>query len=582
MDILGESFAAEDASRWTGPREVLIAPRIAAHFDVSELRTPPSNDRAGAALPYFRFPQWLFCGRCRHMTRWSWRREKPDQAPRCEACTARSQLVPMRFVAVCGDGHLADVNWRRWAHSRAAERDQLQCGATDLEFRHVEGVGGGLESLQVRCRTCLAARDLRDLVAPEAMSRIGVPCPGRQPWQYDSDAVTCDATPVVLQRGASSVYFPEVVSAIDLPPESDWSNWGAPDARVENNENFKLLLTNPEHPAADLLISQIIQEEGVEKAQVRLLLSQRLGLPGPSAPGTPDADDLTLREWHALTAPREDHDPRDNFVARRAGFPSPHGHGSLQDIADALDSYITDVVLVDRLREIRVLKGFRRHTMNRLVPAHLGRRVDFLPAIEVFGEGVFIRLDEGRVAEWSTDRRVQQRCEPLRKRLAASFRADWLSIGVSPRLILLHTLAHLLIRQMSFVAGYSSSSLRERLFTAEPGTGAPAMAGVLLYTAAGDSEGTLGGLARLGQADRLVPVLASALNSARWCSLDPVCRESPAQGPDGLSLAACHACALTSETSCVTGNLLLDRVLLIDDDLGFFRAIPGPLAKGAV
>ena len=140
--------------------------------------------------------------------------------------------------------------------------------------------------------------------------------------------------------------------------------------------------------------------------------------------------------------------------------------------------------------------------------------------------------------------------------------------------MLLHTFAHMLIRQMSFSAGYSSSSLRERLYAADASDG-PSMAGILVYTAAGDSEGTLGGLARLGEAERLVPALAEALASAQWCSLDPVCREATAQGPEGLSLAACHACVLVSETSCVMGNVLLDRRLVLDEDFGFFR---GPLS----
>lgn len=580
MDMLGESFVAEDASRWRGPREPVHAPRIAAHFKTSELRTPPGSDRAGAALPYFRFPQWLFCGTCRQMNRWSPRQEKTGNAPRCAVCPRRPTLVPMRFVAVCGNGHLDDVDWRRWAHSRATDRNQKQCGTPSLEFRHLPGVGGGLESVQVRCRTCKAHRDLRELVAPEAMARVGVRCSGRQPWQYPSEAVTCEETPVVTQRGASSVYFPEVVSAIDLPPDSDWSSRGSLESRIEYNENFKLVLAHPQHPLIDNLISITAQDSGVDESTVRRVLSRKLGQPVTA--GDTGDDDLPRAEWQALTSPTEDHDPQDNFITRRAAFPSPHGHGNLHNFAVTLSRDVRDVVLVERLREIRVLQGFRRHTMKQRVPAHLGQRQDFLPAIEVFGEGVFIRLDEERVAAWAQEVEVHQRCEPLRKRLAQSFRAKWLTSDVTPRLILVHTFAHLLMRQMAFAAGYSSSSLRERLYAAEPTDDHTGMAGILIYTAAGDSEGTLGGLARLGEADRLVPLVAAAFNSAQWCSLDPVCRESLAQGPDGLSLAACHACSLASETSCVLGNLLLDRMLVADERFSFFtHAVPGGPLNGA-
>jgi hypothetical protein len=477
----------------------------------------------------------------------------------------------MRFIAVCGNGHLDDVDWRRWAHSGTRGRDPRQCGSTDLRFCHVPGVGGGLESLEVRCGKCDAARNLGELPGPDSLVRIGQRCSGRQPWQINADAQDCDEKPVVLQRGASSVYFPEVVSAIDLPPDSDWSTWGGPDGRIEHNDNFRLLLTNPEHPLREGLIGAVAEEADVPADRVRLVLAQKLGraVPFPTSGG--GVDDLPREEWQALTSPPRTYDPRDHFVARETDFPSTDGHRSLGPVAEALSPYLHQVVLVDRLREIRVLRGFRRHTMNRTVPADLGRNAEFLPAMEIFGEGVFIRFNEEQVVRWSAEPQVLERCALLRRRLAASLRAKWLLQDVSPRLVLLHTFAHLLMRQMSFSAGYSSSSLRERLYAAEPADGSP-MAGVLIYTAAGDSEGTLGGLARLGEADRLAPVLAATLATAQWCSLDPVCREATAQGPDGLSLAACHACALSSETSCVMGNVLLDRILVVDEDLGFLRA----------
>ncbi|MEV0606597.1 DUF1998 domain-containing protein [Polymorphospora rubra] len=579
IDAVGESFVCEDVNRWVGPRDVLRAPRIAGRFGVRELRVPPAATDGRGGLPYYRFPEWLFCGQCRAMSKWNPRREKLRQPPRCEKCRVRPpQLVPMRFIAACGNGHLDDVDWIRWAHSYRRNREQSQCGMKELQFRHVSGVGGGLESLEVRCVTCKAGRDLSELTGPDSLRRIGQRCSGRQPWQTRTEARTCDEIPVVLQRGASSVYFPNVGSAIDLPPESDFSSWGGAAGRIEHNDNFKLLLSRPDHKLRDEFVRMIAEEENVLADEVLRTLMRKLGevVSNVAAGGI---DDLPWEEWLALTTPPETNDPRDHFIARVAEFPSATGHGTLDPVVDTLVHRIRDVVLVDRLREIRVLQGFHRHTMKTMVPADLGARAGFLPAIEVFGEGVFIRFDEQEIATWSNKPRVQQRCNRLRRRLAASFRSKWLSQDMSPRLLLLHTFAHLLMRQMAFDAGYSSSSLRERLYAAEPSTEGPSMAGVLIYTAAGDSEGTLGGLARLGEADRLVPTLAAALATGQWCSLDPVCRESTAQGPDGLSLAACHACALAAETSCVKGNVLLDRMLLVDEEFGFFREPLAALLK---
>lgn len=88
------------------------------------------------------------------------------------------------------------------------------------------------------------------------------------------------------------------------------------------------------------------------------------------------------------------------------------------------------------------------------------------------------------------------------------------------------------------------------------------MCGVLIYTAAGDAQGTLGGLVRLGDPGRLEAVILGALNDGWTCSNDPVCMESDSQGATRLNLAACHGCCLVSETSCEARNSLLDRQLL--------------------
>jgi hypothetical protein len=86
---------------------------------------------------------------------------------------------------------------------------------------------------------------------------------------------------------------------------------------------------------------------------------------------------------------------------------------------------------------------------------------------------------------------------------------------------------------------------------------------LLIYTAAGDAQGTLGGLVRLGHPDRLLPLLVTALDDADVCSNDPVCIESDRQGATNLNLSACHGCSLVSETSCETANRFLDRQLVL-------------------
>ncbi|MFD8197664.1 Zn-binding domain-containing protein [Streptomyces wuyuanensis] len=131
---------------------------------------------------------------------------------------------------------------------------------------------------------------------------------------------------------------------------------------------------------------------------------------------------------------------------------------------------------------------------------------------------------------------------------------------MSPRFILLHTLAHLLINQLTYECGYSSASLRERLYVSP---GPDGIAGRLIYTAAGDSEGTLGGLVRMGEPGRLEGVLENALARAAWCSSDPVCIGSKGQGPGSCNLAACHGCALLPETAWEECYRFLVRALVV-------------------
>lgn len=200
---------------------------------------------------------------------------------------------------------------------------------------------------------------------------------------------------------------------------------------------------------------------------------------------------------------------------------------------------------------------------------------DWLPAYVVKGEGIYFELDSNRLAAWEARAEVQARAQKIADhydQIAAQRGLQ--DRALTPRFVLLHTLAHLLINELVFVCGYSSASLRERLYVSS--SGEREMAGLLIYTAAGDSEGTMGGLVRMARPDNLRSVFASAISNARWCSTDPVCMDSgeKGQGPDSCNLAACHGCGLLPETSCEEFNRFLDRGLVIgtfdDPALGYF------------
>jgi hypothetical protein len=253
-------------------------------------------------------------------------------------------------------------------------------------------------------------------------------------------------------------------------------------------------------------------------------------------------------------------------------------------VPTGLDAVISRVRRVEVLRETRALRGFTRlrdqplrlsegKALLRRQP--LPPNLDWLPAYEVRGEGIFLELDAAAVGAWSSRPKVARRAgllghayERSRERSGAAER------NISPAFVAIHTLAHVLINELIFTCGYGSASLRERLYvTHEQGK---EMLGVLIYTAAGDADGTMGGLARMALPANLGPVMTTALQRATWCSTDPVCMElgEAGQGPGSCNLAACHACGLLPETSCEEFNQFLDRGLLVgtllDRDTGLF------------
>lgn len=199
-----------------------------------------------------------------------------------------------------------------------------------------------------------------------------------------------------------------------------------------------------------------------------------------------------------------------------------------------------------------------------------------MPAVEVYGEGIFFQFDGKNLEKWAQQESVKKRIDTLNASYHRSKFGKKTLGDLRPEFVLIHTFAHLVINQLSFDCGYGSSSIRERIYC-EKTTNSLGMYGLLIYTASGDSEGSLGGLVRQGEMGRLEDTIINAIENATWCTSDPICIQSSGQGPESLNLAACHNCALLPETSCENGNRLLDRGAVVgtlqDTDIGFFREI---------
>jgi len=292
-------------------------------------------------------------------------------------------------------------------------------------------------------------------------------------------------------------------------------------------------------------------------------------------------------EPSALSAQTEEAFRRSEYDALKAGRGAAQSDllvegALLSRYKPPVSTALSHLALVHKLRETRALAGFTRilppdGTLGspRLQRLALDQRIDWLPAMIVKGEGIFMEFATKRMDAWirRTPIVVERICQ-----LNSRYNQRRVAQGQQPRLIsphfvLLHTFAHVVINQLAYDCGYGSASLRERLYCDQTSQGDP-MCGVLIYTASGDSEGSMGGLVRQAGQGLFENIVTRAVQKARWCSSDPVCIESSGQGAESCNLSACHSCCLLPETSCEEGNRLLDRVLLVGQpdkpDLGFF------------
>lgn len=581
--------------------------RLEARLGISEFRLPPDfrlprkgddNRNVQLRVPVLRFPRWHFCLYCKrlHLVPLTMRSEVecPDSEHADRPRKPRMAQVP--FVAVCAHGHLDDIPFSEWVH----RSHKPSCGGP---LRLKSRGAGGLEGQIVTCDACLAERSLFGIMEGHRKNgeehttltdRLSGPddpfwCTGARPWLADPQS-GCRQPMRGALRAAGNVYFPKVESSIYLPRRE-----GAVSAAMHD------LLRSPQVGPRWSTIHDMVGSEATA-SQLRKGLHELFapysddeliaafldlfGLGTPQPEGVPPAEppagsnDLTSNdEWRHPEYLIIRETPKDDYLS--ATDPGIHAN---------LASHIGRVRSVNVLRETRALRGFTR-VRDNILKLNVGKALlrrktlppeeDWLPAYVVKGEGIYLELNADRLADWESRAEVQARAN----KLAVHFGAVASQRGIqprplSPRFIMIHTLGHLLINELVFTCGYSSASLRERLYVSEAAE--REMAGLLIYTAAGDSEGTMGGLVRMARQDNLRQVVESALDDARWCSTDPVCMDTGenGQGPDSCNLAACHGCALLPETSCEEFNRFLDRGLVIgtfkNPTLGFFS---GPQAQ---
>ena len=567
-------------------KEVLGTQVVALRSAPVVPETSPVNQFDAAALvgiPVTPFPRWMVCSRCQRLgpiDNLTFRFEKAFRADQMRYVHANCNqskgkpptLIPARFIVACKNGHLDDFPWRAYVH-----RGPTTCtGALTIMEPSATGQAA---NIFVKCNICQATRAMSDAFSKDWQD--APVCKSRRPHLRDHDDCGCktplgqDMRMEPMLQGASNAWFGLTLTALAIPQvtgelkqlvEEHWTMLG----KVESEQNIELLqmVTTElrdlsEYTAAD--IWQVVQ-------------AKKSAVPNEND----DPTDLKTPEWDVFIDPDSAGKGRD-FQLR--SVPPPKRYAS----------YFEQVVLAERLREVRALIGFSRiespsdYDNPTAFPesqrAKLSRKNPaWVPASEIRGEGLFFHFKESRIQSWvKKNQTFDAMFLDAHKRWRTARKLDPPEdYYPGLRFVLLHSFAHALIRQLSVECGYTSASLRERIYSRNPGEVKAEMAGVLIYTAAPDSEGTLGGLVSLGKPEILERHLNQALENVRLCASDPLCAEHHPYR-DGVSLhaASCHACLFAPETSCERGNKYLDRAVLAptihtgeQSELAFFQCVP--------
>jgi hypothetical protein len=589
VDLPNLSVVTMGIDRWEQNRcqpiqesRLLANVRRALGGQVESLRMPPMTDEenvdpfsaeAYVGVPVKPFPRWMRCVKCGLLSPFDsglfelkadrFRPEftrfvhKGCRGSRGDLSPRDADAVPSRFLLACRAGHLDDFPWHWFVHSGPSG-----CRGSLRFFE--SGASLQTENLWVRCDSCSSAKSMAQAFGQ--VGRDNLPgCRGRHP-HLDRFEDGCTEVPRAILLGATNGWFPLTLSVLAIPQSGSpltqlvadgWTFFEDIENAAESKTVVKTLKKSAQLPGI----------EAYDGDQVWTAIEAY-------RKGSNDDEEFDLKgpEWEVLTSPTP---PMDYpfFMSKK------------EDVPTGFEPYFTRVLLLERLREVNALLGFTRiespteNGDDRAPRAPIGRGAPtWVPATQVHGEGIFIQFNESALIAWASKDAVKR----LETKLRGGHRGWRMKRQLDPdegfpgmRYVMLHTLAHMLIRELALECGYNAASIRERVYAEVEG--GKDQAGILIYTAAADSDGTLGGLVELGKQDNLGRLLRQSLDRARVCASDPLCSEHDPTKDQSLHGAACHACSFVSETSCELGNRYLDRALVVATlevgDAAFFEEI---------
>lgn len=551
--------------------------RLAFKLGVDHFRLPPDertidgHQKLRSPIPAIRFPYWHICSNtnCQRLVRIS---PTSEDEHKCEHCNA--PVYQSRFVCACNNGHIQDFPWFDWLNAH----NNSNCNESSCKLALVGTGSTSISGVKVKCIThhskpvSLAGIFTRPQDSNKEPSSIfkenGINCLGHKPWLGCNSLEPCNQPIYAALRQATNIYFSKVSSSIKIT--TDENNV---DSELEEKfENLSLHLKEIIESSGDIdrkVKYMFIATEGVysEDELFNFFNNQSVNIDITDVPAS--ELEYKFQEYQQL-------------IQECKTGPLITKPLQMENFESWFRDFFSGVTQVKELTITNAFYGFDRiePQINRTIDSYKkalrednDRDSNWLPAVQVHGEGIFLQFDTENIKQWTAIFEKRENYRNLFEK--ANKIALFQNIGdIGPSFLLAHTFSHLLINQLIFDCGYSTASLRERLYVSN--TPEIEMYGLLIYTAAGDSEGSLGGLVRMAEPKTLQLMVKKAIESSNWCSSDPICREigdNGGQGPRGMNLAACHNCALLPETSCEVFNSLLDRGAVVSKELngtGYF------------
>lgn len=595
MDINNQSILIADSEYWDnqGETESVSDIRLEKALNANGLISPPipagNLVHQSEKITGKRFPAWYFSPTNRelkHIPQWREKIEKIyknkkeilnqfESSPfRMMNNGKREELSPVRILCACSHGHLQEFPWQEWAHQDTVlSKSEFQNHELHLKS---SGNSTSIGELRVECKQCGTKKSLAGIFdhgsMPERLRKLNVSCHGKYLWKIDDPGEKCDGKIQVLLRSQSNIYFPIIRSSVNIPFSSNnlleliskHSLYNYILKELGKSENKKEKFNN--NSMIDNFIKIIAEEMEIPDKKVRIELYKKF-FKTKSEQNPETVMEYRRDEYDVLTGGQQYSSKSEIDFKIRIVPKSEYKGYTFSELFET-------ITLADTLEVVSALTGYSRistndseemlsgeeNEKNEVKPISLRRSDNRFVAVKAKGEGIFIELSQYEVNKWLKKVKDTEMIKRIYSR-KKNVQFDDEFINIDPKFYLLHTLSHLLIKELTLTSGYSSSSLRERLYFSNESE--KEMLGVLIYTSSGDSEGTLGGLVKQGLPQSFFKLLQNAIENTKWCSFDPVCIDSTGQGRNSLNIAACHACSLVSETSCEKMNVFLDRNVVV-------------------